>query len=528
MDKELDHLSRLVARGRVSRRDFLGRAVALGVAAPFASSLLATAVQAAGPKKGGTLQMGLGGGESTNSLDPGLDLSQVPFMYMSTMGNMLTTISSKGEVEPSLAESWDSSPDAKTWTFKIRKGVEFHNGKSMTPDDVLKTLQRHSDKNSKSGALGIMQGIDSMKVDGDGLVVTLKSPNADLPYLMADYHLIIQPDGGMDKPDAGIFTGAYKLKSFEPGVRVVMEKFPNYWDSSVGHFDAVEIIVINDATARNAALQSGQVQMVNQVEPKVAGLLKRGKNITVAAAAGHGFYCFNMFCDTAPFDNNDLRMALKLGIDREEMVKKILAGYGSVGNDMPVNSSHPLFDSSIPQRKYDPEQAKHYYKKSGHTGTVLLRTSDAAFPGAVDAAALFQQSAKKAGINIEIKREPNDGYWNDVWNKQPFSASYWGGRPTQDQMYSTAYISTADWNDTRFKDPKFDKIIMDARAELDAAKRKELYSEAGKMIRDTGGLINPMFSDFISAYRNDKVTGWVDNPNQDMMNGLAAVKCWQA
>ncbi len=528
MSDELNYLAQRAARGLMNRRAFLGRAAALGVTATMADTLLARAAMAAGPKKGGTLQMGLGGGESTNSLDPALDASQFPFMMLSTMGNMLTTVDAKGNLEASIAESWDSSPDAKVWTFKIRKGVEFHNGATLTADDVLKTMQRHSDKNSKSGAFGIMQGIADMKVDGDNFVVTLAQPNADLPYLMADYHLIIQPGGGMDKPDAGIFSGAYKLKSFEPGVKAVLEKFANYWDSSVGHFDTVEMLVINDATARNAALQSGQVQMVNQVDPKVADLLKRGKNITVAAAQGHGFYCFNMFCDTDPFTSNDLRMALKLAIDREEMVKKILAGYGSVGNDMPVNSSVPLFDTGIEQRKYDPEKAAFHYKKSGHSGSVLLRTSDAAFPGAVDAAALFQQSAKKAGITLEIKREPNDGYWNDVWNKQPFSASYWGGRPTQDQMYSTAYLSTADWNDTRFKDPAFDKLIMEARAELDAAKRKELYSQAGMMIRDNGGLINPMFNNFISAYRNDKVAGWADNPNQDMMNGLAAVKCWAA
>ena len=528
MSDELSYLAARAARGLLNRRAFLGRAAALGVTATMANTLLASAVRAAGPKAGGTLTMGLGGGESTNSLDPGLDASQFPFMYMSTMGNMLTTVDPKGNLEASLAESWDSSPDAITWTFKIRKGVEFHNGATMTVDDVVKTLQRHSDKNSKSGALGIMAGISDLKADGDNLVVTLHTANADLPYLMADYHLIMQPGGGMDKPDAGIFTGAYKLKTFEPGVRIVMEKNANYWDSSVGHFDSVEMLVINDATARNAALQSGQVQMVNQVEPKVADLLKRGKNITVAAAAGHGIYVFNMFCDTAPFDNNDLRMALKLAIDREEMVKKILAGYGTVGNDMPINASYPLFDDTIEQRKYDPEAAAAAYKKSGHSGSILLRTSDAAFPGAIDAAALYQQSAKKAGITLEIKREPNDGYWNDVWNKQPFSASYWGGRATQDQMYSTAYLSTADWNDTRFKDPKFDALLMQGRAELDPVKRKAIYSDMGHMMRDTGGLICPMFNNFIAAYRNDKIAGWADNPNQDMMNGLAGVKCWAA
>ncbi|MDE3029618.1 MAG: peptide ABC transporter substrate-binding protein, partial [Paracoccaceae bacterium] len=240
-----------------------------------------------------------------------------------------------------------------------------------------------------------------------------------------------------------------------------------------------------------------------------------------------GHYVLIMRCNIAPFDNNDLRMALKLAIDREEMVKKILNGYGSVGNDFPINSAYPLFDASIPQRKYDPEEAAHYYKKSGHSGPVLLETADGAFPGAVDAAALFQQSAKKAGIDLQIKRDPNDGYWTDVWNKRPFCASYWGGRPVQDQMYSTAYLSTADWNDTAFKDKHFDEIIMKARGELDLAKRKALYHDAAMLVRDTGGAIVPMFNDFISAY-NDKVMGWSDNANQDMMNGLAGVLTWQA
>ena len=170
------------------------------------------------------------------------------------------------------------------------------------------------------------------------------------------------------------------------------------------------------------------------------------------------------------------------------MLDKILRGYGSVGNDFPINASYPLF-TDIEQRKYDPDKAKFHYKKSGHDGAVLLRTSDVAFPGAVDAAQLFQQSAAKAGIKIELKREPGDGYWSEVWNKQPFSTSYWGGRSTQDQMYSTAYLSTADWNDTRFLRPDFDKMVIAARAELDVEKRKAMYRDMAVMVKDEGGLI---------------------------------------
>jgi peptide/nickel transport system substrate-binding protein len=314
--------------------------------------------------------------------------------------------------------------------------------------------------------------------------------------------------------------------SNEPGVRHAFEKHANYFDSTMGHADQVEIIVINDNTARTAALQAGQVHMINRVDPKIIDLLKGAPGISIEHVAGRGHYVFIMHVDKAPFDNNDLRMALKLAINRQEMVDKILGGYGSVGNDFPINSAYPLFDDSIPQREYDAAAAAEYYKKSGHDGSpIILRTAAGAFPGAVEAAELFQQSAAAAGIPLEIKREPDDGYWSDVWNVQPFCASYWGGRPVQDQMYSTAYLSTADWNDTKFKDPKCDETLIAARAELDPVKRKAMYSELANNLRDNGGLICPMFNDFVEAKR-EEVGGWSADPNGELMNGRALAKCW--
>lgn len=528
MKDQLDYLSGRVIAGKMTRREFIGRAAALGVSAAMASTLFADAVQAAGPKKGGDLKMGSVGGESTNSLDPALAASQVPYHNLNQFGETLVRVNEFGEIDNRLAESVESSADAKTWMFKIRSGVEFHNGKALTADDVMRTMERHSNEDSKSGALGIMRGIESMKTEGDMFIVTLDTANADLPYLMADYHLMIQPDGGFDNPAAGIGTGPYMLEVDEPGVRHLFRKNPNYWDPTRGHVDSVEILAINDTTARMAALQSGQVHIVNRVDPKIAALLDRAPGVSVKNASGPGHYVFIMHVDTAPFDNNDLRLALKYAINREEMVDKILRGYGSVGNDMPINKAYPLFDESIPQRKYDPEKAAEHYKKSGHDGSpIILRVADVAFPGAVDAASLFQQSAQAAGIPLEIKREPGDGYWSEVWNKQPFCASYWGGRPVQDQMYSTAYLSTADWNDTKFKSEAFDKLLLQARAELDQTKRKALYSQMGMMVRDEGGLICPMFNDYVEGI-SDKVQGWVSDPTGDTMSGIASHRVWLA
>ena len=525
MNEELKQLSTRVTKGLMTRREFVGRAAALGVTAAVANSILASRAAAQEPKKGGDLKLGSIGGESTNSLDPALAASQVPYANLYHFGDTLVEVAPDGSIENRLAESIEATADAKTWMFKIRKGVQFHNGKDLTPEDVMRTMERHSNEDSQSGALGILRDFESMKVEGDTFSLTLKTANADLPALMADYHLMIQPDGGFDAPAAGIGTGPFIVESDEPGVRHLFRRNPNYWDPARGHVETSEVLVLNDTTARIAALQSGQIHVANRIDPKVADLLGRAPNIDIRNASGPGHYVFIMHVDTAPFDNNDLRLALKYAINREEMVDKILRGFGSVGNDSPINASYPMF-TEMDQRTYDLEKAKEHYAKSGHDGSpIIMRVADGAFPGAVDAAALFQQSAQAAGIPLEIKREPNDGYWSEVWNVQPFCASYWGGRATQDQMYSTAYLSTADWNDTRWKREDFDKMLIEARGELDTAKRKAIYADMGQMIRDEGGLICPMFNDFVNGV-STQVKGWIDDPTGDMMSGTYSSKCW--
>ena len=533
MSKELEKLSARVTAGAMTRREFMSRAAALGVSAAVASSLLADAARAgsdATPVAGGTFRIGVQGGESTNSQDPAAWASDVPLAGGFCWGEPLIELNADGSLKGLVAESWEGSADATVWRFKTRGGVNFSNGQPVTSEDVMQTMARHSNAESKSGALGIVQGIESMRTDGDVFEVTLGVGNADLPYLLADYHLIIQPNGGFDDPAAAIGTGPYTLESDEPGVRMVFKRKADYWggdQSTVAHYDTVEIITLNDATARTAALQSGQVDAINRVEPKIAALLDRAPTIDVLSTAGRGHYVFIAHVDTAPLDNNHLRLALKFALNRQEMVDKILQGYGSVGNDMPINAAYPLFDDTIPQREFDLEKAAEHYKLSGHDGSpIILRTADGAFPGAVDAAALFQQSCQAAGIPLEIKREPNDGYWSEVWNVQPFSASYWGGRPVQDQMYTTAYLSTADWNDTRWKRPEFDAMLIEARAEIDEGKRKEIYSKMGRLLNAEGGVIVPMFNDFVDAL-STKVKGWAPNPNGPQMYWKTSKYTWK-
>jgi peptide/nickel transport system substrate-binding protein len=196
-------------------------------------------------------------------------------------------------------------------------------------------------------------------------------------------------------------------------------------------------------------------------------------------------------------------------VDRQELVDKILLGRGAVGNDHPISATQAYHASGLEQREYDPDQAAFHYKKSGHSGSIQLSAADAAFAGAVDAAQLMAASAAKAGINIEVIREPNDGYWSNVWNKKGWSACYWGGRPTPDWMFSAAYTKDTEWNDTAWKTTeaavKFNKLVVEGRAELNETRRSEIYAECQSLIRDDGGCLLPMFYNNVWA-RSKKVT----------------------
>lgn len=504
----------------LDRREFLGGAAALGLAAA------SFAARAQTPRRGGHLRLGLNGGAATDSLDPATYSGSVLFVIGKTFGDTLVESHPEtGAALPALAQSWTSTPDALNWTFKIRKGVKFHDGRPMTVADVVATLRRHSDEKSKSGALGLLRVLKTIEERGGDLFIGLTEGNVDLPLILTDYHLIVQPNGGLDNPAAAIGTGPYKLTDYQAGVRARLERNQDDWRADRGFVDSVELIVMNDATARIAALSSGRLHFINAIQPKTVKLLQRTPSVEILRSSGKGFYCFLAHCDTKPFDNNDLRLALKYAIDRQAILDRILGGYGTLGNDYPINGNYALAPQGIEQRAYDPDKAAFHYRKSGHAQPIVLRTSEAAFAGAVDACVLYQESARKAGIRIDVKREPDDGYWSNVWNVQPFSASYWGGRPTQDSRYATSYISSAEWNDTRFKRPDFDKLLLTARSELDEARRKAIYRDMALMLRDEGGLILPVFNDYLNAAVKN-LKGFVDDIGNDMSNGYVASRVW--
>lgn len=506
------------------------RGVLKAGAATVAATAVAPSVSAMGGKKGGTLRIGLAGANTSDSWDGRTHSDS--FMITTAHGcvfDCLTEIAADGTLKGELAESWEASADAKTWTFKLRQGVTFHNGKAFGSDDVIASLNMHIEEGAKSAAKPIVEAITEMKKISDyEIEMTLASGNADFPFLLSDYHILMYPAGQIDEAIAnGIGTGLYKVVSFDPGVRFVGERVADHYKGDdAGYFDSVEAIAINDASARMNALMTGQVDVVNRVDFKTENLLKANPKVEIFEVTGNQHYTFPMLTGLSPFDNLAVRQALKHAVNRQEMVDKILQGHGAVANDHPIGPANQYYAADLPQNEYDPDKAKSILAAAGLEGLkVDLSAANAAFVGAVDAAQLYQASAKNAGIDINVIQEPDDGYWSNVWLKKGWCACYWSGRATEDWMFSTAYESGVPWNDTAWENARFQELLLTARAELDSAKRKDMYTEMQALCSSEGGTVVPMYANYVDA-KSTALAHGPDLGNNFQMDGSRLIERW--
>jgi len=512
---------------QISRRSLLKTGVAAGVLSATGLPLRAQA------KRGGRLRLGLNGANTSDSWDARTHSDA--FMINSGHGcvfDCLTEVGPDGQLRGELAESWEASADAVKWTFKLRQGVTFHNGKAFGADDVLASLAMHTEEGAKSAAKPIVSAITEMKKINDYEVeMTLSAGNADLPFLLSDYHLVMFPAGQIDEAIAkGIGTGMYEVVSFDPGVRFVGKRIASHYkDGSAGWFDEVEYIAINDTSARMNALMTGQVDAVNRVDFKTEPLMRANPRVEIFEVTGNQHYTLPMLSDVAPFDNLHVRMALKFAIDRKEMVDKILKGHGAAANDHPIGPANQYYASDLPQIEFDPDKAKFHLDKSGMSDlSVDLHVANAAFNGAVDAGQLFQASAKKIGININVVQEPDDGYWSNVWLKKPWTASYYSGRATEDWMFATAYEAGVPWNESHWDDPRFQELLYAGRKELDSAKRRVIYREMQEILSTRGSTIIPMYANYVDAASSGLAHGENIGNNFQMDGSRMAERWWFA
>jgi peptide/nickel transport system substrate-binding protein len=462
------------------------------------------------PKPGGNFRLGVTGGGAKDIMD-GQNITTKPDQarLVSAFETLLEFDDEYRLQSTGLAESVEAD-NPQQYTIKLRDGITFQNGKPLTADDVIYSLQRiGTEANGLTGfaATATMDIKNIKKMDNRTVRLPLLSADSTIPQTLASYTFGMVPKGYQAfKGDVStqVGTGAYKLKSFTPGQESVHERYDGYWRDS--YFDQVTITDFSDATAQINALKGGQVDAITDLPANQVEAVKSSGVESLISQTG-GWVPICMAIDMPPFNDNRVRQAMRLIVDREQILAQIGSGYGQIANDLyaPFDEG---YNSDLEQRQQDIEQAKSLLKSAGQEGLkVDLHTTNGA-SGMVELASVFASQAKDAGVTITVKNDPN--YYGDAYLKLAFSVDFWGTRGYLNQVQQGS-LPNSPYNETHWP-PKsgdgsnFEDLYKQALQETDSAKRIEIEHEMQKLEYDLGGYIIPYFNSLIDGH-SSKVKG---------------------
>ncbi|MCX8278827.1 ABC transporter substrate-binding protein [Phyllobacterium sp. 0TCS1.6C] len=521
-----DRMIENAIRRGATRRELLQMMMLGGVGAIAGASILgrATSALAQTPVKGGFVKAAGFSASTADTLDPAKASNATDYVRCCAFYNRLTFLDGKGQIQMELAESVESA-DARTWTVKLRKGVTFHDGKSLTADDVVFSLQRHLDPavGSKVNALA-KQISGTKKIDDTTVEITLDSPNADLPTILAMHHFMIVANATTDF-SKGNGTGPFVCKEFQPGVRSLAARNENYWKNNGPHLDSFEFFAISDESARMNAVLSGDIQLAANLNPRSLRVLQNNPAAKLFISKLGTYTNLNVRLDMTPGDKAGVAEAFKYLTNREIIQKSVLRGLAEIANDHPVPDTSRYYNAELKQREYDPERAKSLLEKAGVLGQEIHITAAEAASSSLDYAMVLQQAASSIGQKIVIDRVPSDGYWSNHWLKDAVHYGNINARPTPDILFSLLYKSDAPWNESQYKSEKFDSMLLEARGLLDEAKRKDIYGEMQAMVSNEAGTVIPVFMSNVDAI-SPKLHGLEPNPLGGMMGFAFAEYAW--
>ncbi len=513
-------------RRGATRRDLLRMLMAGGVSMAAAGTILGRAdvALAQTPVKGGHMKAAGWSSSTADTLDPAKASLSTDYVRCCAYYNRLTFMEEDSSIKMELAESIESK-DALTWTVKLKKDVTFHNGKTLAAEDVVFSLQRHLDPAVGSKVNSIAKQFAEIKaVDPLTVEIRLASPNADLPTILATHHFMIVAAGTTDFSTAN-GTGAFRSKEFQPGVRSIGTRNENYFKPQKANLDSFEYFAIPDDSARVNALLSRDIQIASSIKPQSMRLVESQPGVVISKTTSGNYTNLNMRMDMAPGDKRDFVDGMKFLLNRQLIQKSALRGLAEIANDQPVPPMNPFYNAELKPRAFDPEKAKALFQKAGVLGqTIPIVTSEAA-ASAIDMAVIVQQAGAGIGMKFDIQRVPSDGYWSKYWLKAPIHFGNINPRPTADILFSLLYASDAPWNESQFKSEKFDKMLIEARGQLDVAKRKAIYNEMQVMVANEAGTAIPVFISNVDAI-TDKVKGLRANPLGGQMGYAFAEYVW--
>ncbi|MBB2188462.1 ABC transporter substrate-binding protein [Gluconacetobacter azotocaptans] len=479
----------------VSRRAALG--LGLGGTAAILAGPRAAAQGAGVPRRGGHLRLAGLAGSTADTLDPARMSVANDFVRGKSFYDGLVALDDAMVPHPALAERLDTD-DFQTWHITLRRGVTFHDGGPLTASDVVYSLSRHKDPAVASQQRIAAQQMRDIRATGPLTVeIGLVGPNVDFPAILGMDNFAVIRDGTRNFSSAN-GTGPFICTGFQPGIRTTGRRNPDYWGAAAW-LDTIDLIAISDDMSRHDALLSGDVDIIGSANPRLVRLLRtRGFGIMESPVGTYTDLAVRL--DQVPGNNADFVTGIKYLVDREQVRDSVFLGFARIGNDHPIPPEDPYFAADLPQRAYDPDRARFHLKRSGMSGKDLAFFCSPAALASVDIAVLLQYAAQRAGMDVGIRRMPVDGYWSQYWMKMPMSFGNTNARPSADMAFTLSFSSQASMNESRWRDPRFDALLLQARGERDDTVRRRIYHDMQAMVRDGSGVCIPAFTTSLDAF----------------------------
>jgi peptide/nickel transport system substrate-binding protein len=510
--KDSGEIGRLVRCTPFTRRDFLKGATLLGGGVAFGSVLAAcgdeeTTTGGGGePTKGGSLRVGIVGGSAKDTADPHKASFEPDIAIQYCAYDGLMSFDQDYKLVNHLAEEVTPNADASVYTVRIKPDLTWHDGKSLTADDVVYSFERVIDPDDPGTGAGYLAGLRSgnvVKIDDLTVEFRLDAPNVLLPEgLAVRGNMLVPVDYDPNNP---IGCGPFKLTDFKPGEQFTFAPFADYWGGSPW-VDDLTIIEFADETARVNALSSGEVEAITQLPNAQIQVIEGTSGLLVLNATTGAWRPFTMRIDVKPFSDVRVRQAFRLIVDRQQMIDQAYAGIGTMGNDMygPFDPGTP----DLPQREQDLEQAKSLLKQAGYENLTVELVTSSADLGAdeVAAAQVFAEQAKGAGVTIKVNKVGAGIFYGEDYLSWPFAQDFWYTRNYLGQT-TQGTLPDAPYNETHWKNDTWLAIVQEAFRTSDDDKRNELIAQAQEIEYNEGGLIIWAFRNQVDAH-SDKIAGF--------------------
>jgi len=493
-----------------ARRSWLLQALAMGGAVGGGAWLSGcgeakppapAAAQALGPpQRGGRLRLGVIDGSQAGNLDAHKPAAGASTLRGFALYSKLWEWSPDMAPELALAESAEVSADARQWTLRLKQGLEFHHGKTISADDVIFSIRRLTDPQLASPYAGLVAVVDRdniRKLDERTVRITFRGNRGYVPLAdtWVNFGGIVPTDYDPVRNPVG--AGPYKLKEFIPGQRSLFTRFENYFKPGQPYADELEIIDFKDQNSRLQALLNGQIDMANAISPEQLPLLQLAQGVKVVVSETNYWQSFDMNTAKAPFNDLRVRQAFRLLVNRQELVDRALNGQGRIANDL-YAPQDPTFNSAIPQRQQDLVQARSLLAAAGQSALKVELTASAA---GTRAALVLAEQARRAGVEITVKQVdpatfagPSRADWA-ISTGGSLGHAFLVSALHADGPYATV-------NKTHFRDPRFVELVEAAMQQPDADKRRPLVHEAQKIQWEHGGLLIWGFANTLDAVRS--------------------------